>query len=400
MADELDEYLLQKQAERDADNPQVDPTDPQTDPVDPPADPVNPPADDNDNPTDPIDPPTDPVDPKVDEIDIDALPADKKLAVASKLFGIEFKNEAEIEAYKEKVNGLDSVNKKLEVIPKLVEKIKSSQNILSYFPDEKAYVAAQLAKQEDYKGKESVINRILHSNVNELPSLEVIELAAKLEAPNQIRNPFRQKLLTSGLDPEAIAEGYDSLSEDDKDRVDYLAASARRSLSALGADVQIPKSSDVDILAEIEAETSRSKEDLATKGSGIAPIAKTLIESDLKEIAVTDGFSFKLQLTPEDRKEYEDFVTDAVVSGEYDLSTSKGKADLWDAVMDLAYINNRKQISQAHEKFIREDEQRKFREKSNNAQPIKKNEPAPAKTTTSTVSHQAQVAAKMIEEME
>lgn len=334
------------------------------------------------------------------EIDIDALPASKRLAVASKLFGIEFKDEAEIEAYKERVNGLDSVNKKLEVIPKLVEKLKSSQNILSYFPDEKAYVAAQLAKQEDYKGKEAVISRILHSNVNELPSLEVIELAAKLEAPGQIRNPFRQKLLTSGLDPEAIAEGYDSLSEDDKDRVDYLAASARRSLSNLGADVQIPKDSEIDILAEIETETSRSKEDLATKRSGIAPIAKTLIESDLKEIVVNGWYKFKLELTAEDRQEYEDFVTDAVMSGEYDLATPKGKADLWEAVLDLAKINNDKKKDLAFEAAIREDERKKFREKSNNAQPIKKNEPAPAKQTSSTVSHQAQVAAGMISERE
>lgn len=322
---------------------------------------------------------------------------DKQLSIASKMFGVEFKSEAEVDAFKAKIANLETYQGKVDLIPKLIEKLKSSQNILSYFPDDKAYVAAQLSKQEEYKGKEVVINEVLKSNISELPSLKVIELAAKLDSPNGIRNPFRQKLLSAGLDPEAIAEGYDSLSEDDKDRVDYIAAVERKSLAKLGADIQIPVDSNVDVLAEIEAENSRSKEDLTAKRSTIEPISKALI-GELKELSITDGFKFKLEMTAAQRKEYEEFVTEAVLSHEYDLSTEKGKAEMWDAILDLAYINNRKSISTAHEKHIRDEEQHNFRMKSNNAQPINKNEPAPVKVTETKVSGQAAAAMAMVDE--
>lgn len=335
---------------------------------------------------------------EIPEFDITKLPSDKKLAIASGLFGREFRSEEEVEAFKSKMAQLESSQSKVDLIPKLVEKLKSSQNILSYFPDEKAYVAAQLSKQDEYKGKEAVISKVLHSNIAELPSLEVIELAAKLDAPNGIRNPFRQKLLTAGLNPDTIAEGYDTLSEDEKDTVDYLAAVERRNLSKLGADVQIPVNSDMDVLAEIEAEVTRSKEDLTAKRNTIAPISKVMID-DLKELEVTDGFKFRLEMTADERREYEDFITEAVLGREYDLSTSEGKAEMWEAVLDLAFINNKRKINVAFEKHIREEEQHNHRVKSNNAQPIKKNEPVPQKTTANKMSDQAMAAKQMIDEL-
>lgn len=335
---------------------------------------------------------------EIPDFDIAKLPVEKKLAIASVLFGREFKSEAEVESFKAKMANLESSQSKVDLIPKLVEKLKSSQNILSHFKDETAYVVAQISKLEEYQGKEAVVNEILHSNIKELPSLKVIELAAKLDAPNGIRNPFRQKLLSAGLNPDAISEGYDSLSEDDKDTVDYLAAVERRNLSKLGADIQIPVSSDIDLLAEIEAEDVRSREDLTTKRSSIAPISKVMID-DLKELNVTDGFKFKLEMTADDRKEYEDFVTEAVLSREYDLSTDMGKAEMLEALDDLAFIKNKRKIAIAHEKHIREEEQHNFRMKSNNAQPIKKNEPAPVKTTPNTMSDQARAAKEMVDEL-
>lgn len=335
---------------------------------------------------------------EIPDFDITKLSSEKKLAIASAMFGTEFRSEAEVDAFKAKMAALESSQSKVDLIPKLVEKLKSSQNILSYFPDEKAYVAAQLSKQDEYKGKEAVISKVLHSNIAELPSLEVIELAAKLDAPNGIRNPFRQKLLSAGLNPDAIAEGYDTLSEDEKDTVDYLAAVERRNLSKLGADVQIPVNSDMDVLAEIEAEVTRSKEDLTAKRNTIAPISKVMID-DLKELDVTDGFKFRLEMTADERREYEDFITEAVLGREYDLSTNEGKAEMWEAVLDLAFINNKRKINVAFEKHIREEEQHNHRVKSNNAQPIKKNEPVPQKTTANKMSDQALAAKQMIDEL-
>jgi hypothetical protein len=331
------------------------------------------------------------------EVDIDKLPVEKKLAIASKLFGMEFTTEAEVESFKAKFSNLESAQKHIELIPKLVEKIKSSQNILSYFPDEAAYKVAQLSKSEEYKGKEAVISKVLHSNIAELPSLEVLELAARLDAPVGARNPLRLKLRSMGLDPDNVTEGYDSLSEDDKDQIDYAAAAERKVLSKLGGDIQIPVSGDTDILAEYEQESLRSKEDLAAKRTNLAPISKALA-ADLKELEITDGFKYVLDMNSEERKEYEDFISDTILSGEYDLSTERGKAELWEAVQDLAYVNNRKKISVAHEKFIREQEQSAFRQKSNNASPIKKDEPAPIKTTEAKLSPQAQAVMEMIEE--
>ena len=329
------------------------------------------------------------------EVNIEKLPIEKKLAIISQLLGKEFTNEIEIQSFKDKYNTLETNQKYIELIPKLVEKIKTSQNILSYFPDEIAYKVVQLSKQEEYKGKEAVINKVLHSNINELSSLEVIELASKLDAPNNIRNPFRVKLLNLGLDPDLVTENYDSLSDDDKDRIDYLAVSERRILTKLGSDIQIPTTHEMDVLAEYEAELMSSKDDVTAKKNSIAPISKALV-GELKELEITDSFKFKLDLTNDERKEYEEFITNAVLSGEYDLNTEKGKSEMWEAIKDLVFINNRKKITIAHEKFIREDEVNKIRQKHNNSQPINKNEPVVEQKTDSGLSYKASVAMGMI----
>ena len=325
------------------------------------------------------------------------LAIEKQLAIASKLFGREFLTVEEVEAFKTRFSGLETGSKQVDLIPKLLEKLKASQNILSYFPDENAYRAAQLSKLEDYKGKESIINKVLNSNVAELPSLEVIELQARLDAPKGIRNPFRAKLANLGFDPDSVMEGYEGLSEDDKDRIDLLASESRKSLARLGADIELPKSDDSDVLSEMEAELSRAREDQSAKRSSLAPIAEAIV-SELKQIEIEDGFNFKLDLSKEDRTELTEFITNAVLSGDYDLSTESGKKEMWTAVQDLVFLNNKAKILPLLSKHIREDEQRKYRQKSNNAIPINKNEPAPAKITSPTLSANAFLAQEMIDE--
>ena len=309
------------------------------------------------------------------------LPIDKQLSIVSKLFGMEFKAPEEVEAFKAKLANLDSAQKNAELIPKLVDKIKASQNILSYFNnDEAAYKAAQLAKDPEYKGKEAVVSKVLRSNISELHPLEVIQYATALQSPAGVKNAYRATMVNMDFDPDLTIDQFNTLSEDDQDRIRMAAYPMQKTLANLGADIQIPAGADLDVLTDIEAEISRNKEDLTTKRNSIAPISQALI-ADLKELEVVDGFKFKVQMSSEERKEVEDFVTEAVLSKEYDLSTPAGKAEMWDAVKDLVRINHWAEIISATTKHVKEEAEASFRAKSNNAKPVNKNEPAPLNKT-------------------
>ena len=54
-----------------------------------------------------------------------------------------------------------------------------------------------------------------------------------------------------------------------------------------------------------------------------------------------DNFSFKLDLTAEDKQEYSEFLAQAVLSGDFDVKTDEGKRDLYNALMDEIWIDNR-----------------------------------------------------------
>ena len=359
----------------------IDPSDP-VDPIDPdPADPSDPVDPDPNDPVDPIDPdpadPSDPVDPDPnDDIDLEKLTPAKRLQLVSKIMNMDIKDDAQLASIKDKLSLIPDLQKKIDLIPALVDKIKKSKNVLSYFPDESAYVASQLSMTDEYKGKEAVISRILKSNIENLSSTEVLELAADLEAPKGIRNPYRQLLKSAGLDPDVVTENYEQLSEDDKDTIDFLAASKRKTLSQLGKDVQIPRDDDTDLLAQIESEISSSKEDAERVREKIIPIAEAIAD-ELKELDVADGFKFKVEMTPAARKSYSDFIAEAIASGDYDLNTAKGKEEIWEAIQDFAWINNRKEIIASYSSHVKEEARKQSRQKLDNAAPIKKKEPAP-----------------------
>jgi hypothetical protein len=173
---------------------------------------------------------------------------------------------------------------------------------MSYFPDETAYKVAQLAKEEQYKGKEGALNKLLHSDVSKLGAMDIVKMHAELNASEAIRNPFRHTIKKMGLDPDEVINNFDDLSEDDQDLFNGFAAQARKELSQIGNNIEIPKSANEDIEALLSSQITAAKDDLAKKKEQIVPFTKELVEG-VKELKVMDDWAFKLDLSDEEKKQ-------------------------------------------------------------------------------------------------
>lgn len=308
------------------------------------------------------------------EFDISSLDDEQKLEVAKALTGLDFESLDDIKKYTDTYGKLPELQKNMELFPKLVEKLKESKNVLTHFPDETAYKVAQVIKNnEAYKGKETVIDNIMRKDLSQMKDLDVLRLSAQLQAPDGVRNPLRSKIKSMGLDPDDVLNDYGELSDDDKDTIAMAAGTARRELQGIGNDIELPGSPD-DILSELENELSASNDELQARKEEIAPIAKNITD-EITELPVTDDFDFKLDFTAEEKDKYSEFITDAVLSGEFDLSTEKGQEELYGVLMDEIYLDNKSKILEAYGNRIRESIEAEMQEKYNNEKPLDKKEP-------------------------
>lgn len=314
------------------------------------------------------------------EIDIDALDDVKKLALFNKITGLNVSSVDEARKYTKVFNEYPTLEKRMELYPTLVEKLKKSQDVMSYFPDEVAYKVAQLAKDEKFKGKEGDISRLLRSDVKTMSSMDVVKLYASITAPDGIKNPFRYTIKKMGLDPDEVIENFDSLSEDDQDAFAGLASQARKELGEIGKDITVPQSSADDIESLLEQATNSAKDEVAKIKSQIEPITMDLV-NQVNELPVLDDFNFKLHLSDDEKKEYSDFLTQAIVTGEFNVSTDEGKRELYEALLDEIRIDNYSKIIKAVESHTRTLVEKEFREKYNNEKSLDKKSPAPEKTS-------------------
>ena len=312
------------------------------------------------------------------EIDIDALDDGKKLALFNKITGLNVSSVDEARKYTNVFNEYPTLQKRMELYPTLVEKLKKSQDVMSYFPDEVAYKVAQLAKDEKYKGKEGDISRLLRSDVKSMNSMDVVRLYASITAPDGIKNPFRYTIKKMGLDPDEVTENFDSLSEDDQDAFAGLASQARKELGEIGRGIEVPQSTTDDIESLLEQATNSAKDEVAKIKSQIEPITMDLV-SQVNELPVLDDFNFKLHLTDDEKKEYSEFLTQAIVTGEFNVSTDEGKKELYEALLDEIRIDNYSKIIKAVESHTRTLVEKEYREKYNNEKPLDKKSPAPGK---------------------
>lgn len=306
--------------------------------------------------------------PTPSDFDLDKLNEEQMLSAFRKITGTEATLE-DAKKYKDILGELNKTKEIREKFPLILEKFKQSKDVLSYFEDEIAYKASQLAKDEKYIGKKAAIEELLRSDLKNMGALDTVKLYSKLNAPENVRNSLRYTIKGLGLDPDAVLENYDEMDEDDKDLFEGFAAKARKELSTIGTDIEVPKIMTDDIEKMLTDELNAKRDDLAAKRSEIQPVALSFV-GEVKEFKVSDDFTFKLDLTDEEKRDYADFVTDAIQSGEFNVSTDEGKQALYGAVLDEIWLDKRPAVLKAYETHLRTKIEQEFRIKYNNETPL------------------------------
>jgi hypothetical protein len=301
---------------------------------------------------------------------------EKEIEIFNKLTGLQVDSVNKVREYSEILGKWPEYKKNIELYPTLIEKLKASQDIMSYFPDEQTYKAVQLSKDEKFKGKKAELTKVFESDVSALPNMDIVKLYAGINAPEGVKNPIRYTIKKMGLDPDEVIDSFDELSEDDKDLFNGFAFQARKELSEIGKDIEVPKSTQEDIEEILKTQVDSAKDDLEKRKNEITPIASAIVD-EVKEFKVDDNFSFKLDLSSDDKKGYSDFLTQAILSGDYDVSTDEGKQDLYNALMDEIWVDNRNNILKAHATFLRSSIEKEWREKNDNDAPLDKKTPPP-----------------------
>lgn len=265
------------------------------------------------------------------------------------------------------------IEEKAKVIPELVDALEKLQNPLNYFKDEAAYKVSQLAKEPKYAGKEAYIDKVLRNDLAQLDDLKVIELAANLRAKDGVRNPLRAELRSMGIDPDAALEGYDELDDDTKDLLTMRAAQYREDLPKIADDVKVPSFEGTAVERLISQKKSQ-QEDYANRLVNIMPVATNII-SEIKELKVTDDFSFKLEMSQDDLKDYSESLAEILASGKYDIGTQEGKAEVYGAIMDMLKADYYDKAVSAYASFMRTKVEEDMRRKFGNEKPLDKKEP-------------------------
>jgi hypothetical protein len=231
----------------------------------------------------------------------------------------------------------------------------------------------QLAKDPKYKGKEAVLMQAFKSDLDAMKDLDVIALGASLEKSGKVSNPYRNAIKKIGLDPDEVIENYDELSADDKDALADAADTYREKLKTIRSTVAAPAVND-DIIKQLEEGERVAKDDFAGKVSRVMPISNAIVEG-ITELEIEDGFKFKVEMSPEQKQSYVEFLTQAIVSGEFNLETDEGKRELKDALETEIWVDNRKKIIKAWDTNLRTRMEEEFRQKYNNEKPLNTNEP-------------------------
>jgi len=321
-------------------------------------------------------PPAETVPAVTPELNFETLPTEAQVKLFNKITGLNVSTIDDARKYAEVYEKLPNYKKNIDLFPILLEKLKASQDIMSYFPDEKSYKVAQLSKNENYKGKEAELSKLLHSDVTTMPAMEIVKLYSMFNTPEGVKNPFRYTIRQLGLDPDEVINNFDQLNEDDQDLFFGFAEKQRKELAKIGSDIEIPRSAMSEIEETLEAQLKTSKDDLEAKKSQLIPLTRSVVE-DIRELKVFDDFNFKVEMSEDDKQGYSEFMTQAIMSGEFDISTDEGKKEIYEAVIDEIWVDNRQKIVKAIETHLRNKFEKEFRKEYDNEVPLGGNAPKP-----------------------
>lgn len=309
---------------------------------------------------------------------IKTLTEDEILKEFNRVSGLNFDSFDKVKTLAESATKLPELEERASLIPELLDTIEKIQNPLNYFSDETAFKVSQLAKDERYKGKESIVNEILRNDLNTFDDLHVIQLASNLNAKQGVRNPLRAELKGMNIDPDDVIGNYDDLDDDTKDLLKIKADHYRDELKKIGEGISLPSFEGTKI-EQMIAQKKVAKEDFEAKRSKILPVAEGII-NEVKELKLTDDFNFKLDLSPDQVKEYSAELADLLSSGQYDISTDAGKNEVFGAILDMFksdFFDKAIAALVTHKTSKIEEEMRR---KFNNEAPLKGSEPPPTET--------------------
>lgn len=309
---------------------------------------------------------------------IKTLTEDEILKEFNRVSGLNFDSFDKVKTLAESATKLPELEERASLIPELLDTIEKIQNPLNYFSDETAFKVSQLAKDERYKGKESIVNEILRNDLNTFDDLHVIQLASNLNAKQGVRNPLRAELKGMNIDPDDVIGNYDDLDDDTKDLLKIKADHYRDELKKIGEGISLPSFEGTKI-EQMIAQKKVAKEDFEAKRSKILPVAEGII-NEVKELKLTDDFNFKLDLSPDQVKEYSAELADLLSSGQYDISTDAGKNEVFGAILDMFksdFFDKAIAALVTHKTSKIEEEMRR---KFNNEAPLKGSEPPPTDT--------------------
>lgn len=309
---------------------------------------------------------------------IKTLTEDEILKEFNRVSGLNFDSFDKVKTLAESATKLPELEERASLIPELLDTIEKIQNPMNYFSDETAFKVSQLAKDERYKGKESIVNEILRNDLNTFDDLHVIQLASNLNAKQGVRNPLRAELKGMNIDPDDVIGNYDDLDDDTKDLLKIKADHYRDELKKIGEGISLPSFEGTKI-EQMIAQKKVAKEDFEAKRSKILPVAEGII-NEVKELKLTDDFNFKLDLSPDQVKEYSAELADLLSSGQYDISTDAGKNEVFGAILDMFksdFFDKAIAALVTHKTSKIEEEMRR---KFNNEAPLKGSEPPPTDT--------------------
>ena len=297
----------------------------------------------------------------------------------NKLTGLNFDNIDKAKDFASKVNKLPELQQQTELLPELINALESVQNPMNYFRDETAYKVAMLSKDKKYQGKESLIDEILRGDLNALDDVAVISLASSLKARQGVRNPLRAELRGMNIDPDDVIENYATLDDDTKDLLRIRADQYREDLSQIGSDVKVPTFEGTNV-EKLLSQKKAAKEDFDARLKNTIPIAENIIE-EIKELKLGDDFSFKLDLTADQKKAYAEDLAELLVSGRFDTSTEDGKTQLYGTLLDMIKADHFDKAVAAMRSHLTAKIEEDMRRKYNNEVPLAKNEPPPTQQT-------------------
>jgi len=314
------------------------------------------------------------------------LTPEQQIEIFNKLTGLQIDSIDKVKEYSGILTKWPEYQKHLELYPTLVDKLRKSNDIMNFFPDEQTYKVAQLTKDEKYKGKEAELTKVMRSDISQMDDMNLVKLYGGLNAPSKVKDAFRYILKREGINTkDAYDESgkfdFEELDDEDKDLFYGLAERAKKELSVIGREIEVPKSLPDDINALLQQEADSIKDDLEKIRVEIVPKISQVIEG-IKEIPVDDEFNFKFDLSADEKNDYSEFLTQAVLSGEFNVNTDEGRQDLKKALIDEIRLDNWDKIMKARDTYLKGKYEKAFREKYNNEKQLDKETPKPKREKT------------------